>query len=326
MARRGAARAALIVGLAGSTAGAVSYVTSSLEITDLKLIAIEASQLKDISELNGEALPETPVFRVRFSTRSDLVALANGLDAYVIRNRLLVGDGCNPALKTMSYARVAFMLLDFTRVFDATGNVEGRGWGATDESDEYVFHFGIAPSELTNFVSAGLEEAPLCFSLTGESRTRPRPLYQHRSIIEGGSRRSRDRFRRLESGADLRLHEEHRVLAESRLVRVADGGDLGQLGRRIAHDHHEIAAVLLNDRTHRVAPLTSGAQHCEAVGIARRHFFGEEPAPLLVADAAHRADVLAEEQLVLRHRTGARRTRHRRRAGARGQHRRRGKG
>ncbi len=170
MARR-AARAAFIAAIAVATAGAVSYVTNSADITDLKLIAIEAAQLKDISELYGEALPETPVFRVRFSTRSDLVALANALDAYTIRNRVLVGDGCNPALKTMSYARVAFMLLDFTRVFDAKGNVDGRGLGASDASDEYVFHFGVVPRELSEFVSSGLKEAPLCFALTGESRT-----------------------------------------------------------------------------------------------------------------------------------------------------------
>src|SRR5688572_28024788 len=98
MARR-AARVAFIVSIAGATAGAVSYITSSAEITDLKLIAIEAAQLKDISGLYGEAPPETPVFRVRFSTRSDLVALANAIDTYTIRNRVLVGDGCNPDLK-----------------------------------------------------------------------------------------------------------------------------------------------------------------------------------------------------------------------------------
>ena len=170
MARR-VARAAFIAGIGAVTAGAVSYVVSSAEITDLKLIAIEASQLKDISELYGEALPETPVFRVRFSTGSDLVALANAIDAYEIRNRILVGDGCNPDLKTMSYARAAFMLLDFTRVFHANRNVEGRGWGASDQSDEYVFHFGVVPREWSEFVSSGLNEAPLCFSLTGESRT-----------------------------------------------------------------------------------------------------------------------------------------------------------
>jgi len=169
MARR-AARAAFIVAIAVATAGAISYVASSAEITDLKLIAIEAAQLKDISELYGQAPPETPVFRVRFSTRSDLVALANAIDAYTIRNRVLVGDGCNPDLKTMSYARVAFMLLDFTRVFDAKGAIEGRGFGASDESDEYVFHFGVVPRELSEFVSSGLNEAPLCFALTGESR------------------------------------------------------------------------------------------------------------------------------------------------------------
>jgi hypothetical protein len=169
MARR-AARAAFIVGIAAVSAAAVSYMTSSAEITDLKLIAIEASQLKDISELHGEAPPETPVFRVRFSTQSDLVALANAMDAYTIRNRILVGDGCNPDLKTMSYARVAFMLLDLTRVFDAKGAVEGRGFGASDASDEYVVHFGVVPHELSEFVSSGLNEAPLCFALIGESR------------------------------------------------------------------------------------------------------------------------------------------------------------
>jgi hypothetical protein len=170
MARR-AARSAFIVGIGAVTAVAVSYITDSAEISDVKLIAIEASQLKDIPELYGEALPETPVFRVRFSTKSDLVGLANALDTYTIRNRILVGDGCNPALKTMSYARVAFMLLDFTRVFDAKGTIEGRGFGASDQSDEYVVHFGVVPREWSEFVSSGLNEAPLCFSLTGESRT-----------------------------------------------------------------------------------------------------------------------------------------------------------
>ena len=168
---RRAARAAFIAGIAGATAVAVSYIADSTEITDLKLIAIEASQLKDISDLYGEAPPETPVFRVRFSTRSDLVALANALDTYTIRNRVLVGDGCNPDLKTMSYTRVAFMLLDFTRVFDSKGTIESRGFGASDESDEYVFHFGVVSREWSEFVSSGLNKAPLCFALTGESRT-----------------------------------------------------------------------------------------------------------------------------------------------------------
>lgn len=170
MARR-AARAALILGIAGATAAGVSYMTSSLEINDLKLIAIEAAPLKDIPGLYGEALPETPVFRVRFSTRSDLVALANGLDAYTIRNRVLVDAGCNPDLRTLSYTSLALMLLDFTRVFDGKGSIEGRGFGAGDESDEYVFHFGVVPRQWSEFVSSGLQEAPLCFSLTGESRT-----------------------------------------------------------------------------------------------------------------------------------------------------------
>jgi len=173
MARR-AARTALIAGVVGAAAIAVMYVASSEEITDLKLVSVDAARLKDVAQLNGEALPETPVFRVRFSTRSDLVALANGLDAYTVRSQMLVGDGCNPALKTMSYARVAFMLLDFTRVFDGSGNVEGRGLWASrtaDGPDEYVFYFGVVPSEMAEFVSSGVKEAPLCFALTGASRT-----------------------------------------------------------------------------------------------------------------------------------------------------------
>jgi hypothetical protein len=166
-----AARAALILGIAAATAAGVSYMTSSVEITDLKLIAIEAAQLKDISALYGEAPPETPVFRVRFSTRSDLVAFANGLDAYSIRNRVLVDAGCNPDLRTLSYTSVALMLVDFTRVFDAKGAIEGRGFGTSDEADEYVIHFGVVQRQWPEFVSSGVNEAPLCFSLTGESRT-----------------------------------------------------------------------------------------------------------------------------------------------------------
>lgn len=168
---RAAISAAIIIGIGGAAAAAVSYVTSRTEVSDLKLIAVEAAQLKDISALYGEAPPDTPVFRVRFSTRSDLVALANGLDAYTIRNRVLVDAGCNPDLRTFSYTSVALMLLDFTRVFDAKDAIEGRGLGTSDESDEYVIHFGVVRRQWPEFISSGLDEAPLCFSLTGESRT-----------------------------------------------------------------------------------------------------------------------------------------------------------
>ena len=170
MARR-MARLGLIAGIVGAAVVAVSYLASSAEITDLKLRSIDAARLKTISVLMNESAPETPVFRVTFSTSTDLVALANGLDAYTIRNQVLVGDGCNPALKTMSYARVAFMLVDFSRVFDKDGNVEGRGFGARDASDDYVFYFGVNPSELSEFASSGLKEAPLCFALSGTSLT-----------------------------------------------------------------------------------------------------------------------------------------------------------
>jgi hypothetical protein len=82
-----------------------------------------------------------------------------------------VDAGCNPDLRTFSYTQLALMLLDFTRVFDAKGSIERRGFGAADESDEYVIHFGVVRRQWPEFISSGLDEAPLCFSLTGESRT-----------------------------------------------------------------------------------------------------------------------------------------------------------
>ena len=175
----GVGRILLVAGLVGAATASVSYIATPADVRDLKLISVDAAHLKDVAQLKGEALPETPVFRVRFSTRSDLVALANRLDAYTVRTQVLVGDaGCNPALKTITYTRVAFMLLDFTRVYDETGNVENRSLWASrsdDGSNEYVFYFGVVPQEMSEFVSSGLKEAPICFSLTGTSRT-GRPL------------------------------------------------------------------------------------------------------------------------------------------------------
>ena len=175
----GVGRILLVAGLVGTATAAVTYEATPVDVPDLKLVSIDAARLKDIAQLKGEELPDTPVFRVRFSTRTDLLALANRLDAYTIRTQVWVGDaGCNPALKTITYTRVAFMLLDFPRVYDETGDVEGRGFWASGRgngSNEYVFHIGVVPSELSEFVSAGLKEAPICFSLTGTSRT-GRPL------------------------------------------------------------------------------------------------------------------------------------------------------
>ena len=180
-----AARLGLIAAIVGAAIVAVSYVTSSDEIADLKLISIDAARLKDVANLTGAAPGETPVFRVRFSSPTDLVALANQLDSYAIRNQVLVGDaGCNPALKTITYTRVAFMLMDFTRVFDPDGNIAGRGlWASrTDPSNEYLFYFGIFPSQMPEFVSEGIKEAPLCFTLTGTSRL-GRPLSSNIVIL-----------------------------------------------------------------------------------------------------------------------------------------------
>jgi len=171
----GVGRILLVAGLVGAATATVSYMATPADVPDLKLVSVDAARLKDIAQLTGQALPETPVFRVRFSTRTDLVALANWLDAYTVRTQVWVGDaGCNPALKTITYTRVAFMLLDFTRVHDESGNVEGRGFWASrsdSESNDYVFYFGVIPSEMSEFVSSGLKEAPICFGLTGTSRT-----------------------------------------------------------------------------------------------------------------------------------------------------------
>jgi hypothetical protein len=170
----GVGKILLVAAMAGTATFTVSYLASPADIADVRLVAVDSARLKDITELKNQALPETPVFRVRFSTTRDLVALANRLDAYTVRTQVLVGDaGCNPALKTISYARVAFMLLDFTKVYDEVGDVEGRGlWAnnADDHPNEYVFYFGVVPSEMSEFVSSGLTEAPICFRLTGTSR------------------------------------------------------------------------------------------------------------------------------------------------------------
>ena len=73
----GIGRILLVAGVVGAATATVSYVANPADVADMRLISVDAARLKDIPQLNGEALPETPVFRVRFSTRSDLVALAN---------------------------------------------------------------------------------------------------------------------------------------------------------------------------------------------------------------------------------------------------------
>jgi len=186
----GVGRILLVAGLVGTATATVSYMATPADVADLKLIAVDAARLKDVPELRGEALPETPVFRVRFSTRSDLVAIANELDAYTVRTQVFVGDaGCNPALKTITYTRVAFMLLDFTRVYDETGAIEGRTLWASrsgNGSNEYIFYIGVVPSEMPEFISSGLKEAPICFGLTGTSRA-GRPLYSNLVLLPAGT-------------------------------------------------------------------------------------------------------------------------------------------
>ena len=62
------ARIILIPGIIGAATAAVSYLASPADVGDLKLVSVDTARLKDIPQLRGEALPETPVFRVRFST------------------------------------------------------------------------------------------------------------------------------------------------------------------------------------------------------------------------------------------------------------------
>ena len=191
---RRAARLAFIVGIAGATAGAVSYVTSSAEITDLKLIAIEASQLKDISELYGEALPETPVFRVRFSTTKrsgrarerdrrlrDPEPRAGGRR---LQSRPQDDELCARRLHAARFhARLR-----------REGHIEGRGLGASDAIRRICLPLRRRAARMSEFVSSGLKEAPLCFALTGESRTGRALSTEPRSVTDGGARRSSPEF------------------------------------------------------------------------------------------------------------------------------------
>jgi hypothetical protein len=170
-------RTVFIVGIIAAAALAVSYLTSSDDLADLKLETVEAFRLQDVPQLAGQATPDTPVFKVRFATRQDLLALASGLDAYRLRNQVLVGDAaCNPDLKVRTYAAVADMIVDFTSVYDEAGAVEGRSFGTSSQSsgsNGYVYHFyfGVMPSRMSEFVSSGLQEAPMCFAIVGEGRT-----------------------------------------------------------------------------------------------------------------------------------------------------------
>ena len=177
-----AVRNVVIAGIVGTAVIAVSYVTSPFDIVDLELVSVKAIRLKDVAVLKGAMTPETPVFQVHFSTASDFVSLANQIDGYSISGRVLVGDaGCNPDLKTMTYTDVAFMLLDFTRVYDESGDIEGRSlWSRSSDGSPYVFHFyfGVYPGRFDEFISSGLDEARLCFELAGVSRT-GRALYSN---------------------------------------------------------------------------------------------------------------------------------------------------
>jgi hypothetical protein len=164
----------LVAGIVAAVTITVSYVTSFVDILDLELVSVEGFRLKDVAELTGEASPETPVFRVRFTTSSDFVRFANQLDAYSFSGRVLVGDGgCNPDLDSFSYTNVAEMLIDFTRLYDDKGAIDNRGlWssGAQASRTAYHFYFGVDPARFDEYVYLGLDEAPLCFEIAATSR------------------------------------------------------------------------------------------------------------------------------------------------------------
>jgi hypothetical protein len=175
-------RKLLIAGIAASAALVVIYMTGISDIVDLKLDSVEGFRLKDVAHLKGQMTPETPVFEVRFSTASDFVSLANQLDAYSFTGRVLVGDaGCNPDLDSFTYTNVAETLVDFDRLYDDQDDIHGRplfSSGSEGAPHRYRFYFGVFPGRFDEFVTAGLDEAALCFEITGTSRI-GRALYSN---------------------------------------------------------------------------------------------------------------------------------------------------
>lgn len=168
-------KAMIVAGIVGAAAIVVSYVTTPLDVLDVKLASVEGFRLKDVAALSGQAEPETPVFEVRITTGTDFVALENQLDAYNLSGRVLVGDGgCNPDLESFAYTNVAEMLIDFTQLYDEQGDISGHGlWSRASRASPhpYRFYFGVDPARFDEFVYLGLDEAPLCFELAGQSRT-----------------------------------------------------------------------------------------------------------------------------------------------------------
>jgi hypothetical protein len=168
-------KAMIVAAAVGAAAIGVSYVTTPLDVLDVKLASVEGFRLKDVAALNGQAAAETPVFEVRFSTTTDFVVLANQLDTYNLTGRVLVGDGgCNPDLEAFGYTNVAEMLIDYTRLYDEAGAVDGRGLWSRDSTPAphtYRFYFGVDPARFDEYVYLGLDEAPLCFEIAGPSRT-----------------------------------------------------------------------------------------------------------------------------------------------------------
>ena len=172
----------LIVGVVATVGLAVAYLTDSSDIGDLKLVSVEGFHAQDVGHLKGLVTPETPVFQVRFSTASDLVSYANQLDAYSFSGRVLVGDaGCNPDLDQFTYTNVAEMLIDLARLYDETGDIQGRSLWSSDAQGEpnvYHFFFAVLAGRFDEFIYLGLDEAALCFEVTGTSRT-GRTLYSN---------------------------------------------------------------------------------------------------------------------------------------------------
>lgn len=175
-------RKILIAAVVATVGIAVAYLTDKSDIGDLRLVSVQAFRAKDVGHFKGLVTPETPVFEVRFSTASDFVSLANQLDAYSFNGRVLVGDaGCNPDLDQFTQTNVAEMLIDLARLYDETGDIHGRSLWSSDSEDQpniYHFYFGVFAGRFDEFVYLGLDEAALCFEVTGLSRT-GRALYSN---------------------------------------------------------------------------------------------------------------------------------------------------
>ena len=145
---------------------------------NVKLVSINVARLGEVADLRprGVVTRDTPIFAVQFSTETDLIRLANQFDNYTVRASLLVGDACTPNSRVLSTSRVSEILIGFSEVYDDLGKVESRSdprdaSASVSKDRTYRFYFGVRAPALSEFLSTGLHEAPLCFVLRGGTYT-----------------------------------------------------------------------------------------------------------------------------------------------------------